>query len=83
MEHFFQEWSALFVVQAEEGERILYNYPRLQAMTGAQEMISPLTGSLQRVSLAAEFRALPILDARDGQQVLCYRSFLPAAGLPI
>ena len=80
---FFQEWSALFVVEAEEGERILYNYPRLQSTTGAQEMISPLTGSLQRVSLAAEFRALPILDARDGQQVLCYRSFLPAVGLPI
>jgi hypothetical protein len=80
---FFQEWSALFVVEAEEGERILYNYPRLQAMTGAQEMANPLAGSLQRISLTAEFRALPVLDARDGQQVLCYRSFLPAAGLPI
>jgi len=80
---FFQEWSALFVVQAEEGERILYNYPRLQAMTGARETINPLAGSLKRISLAAEFRALPILDARDGQQVLCYRSFLPAAGMPI
>lgn len=80
---FFQEWSALFVVQAEEGERILYNYPRLQAMTGAQEMVNPLAGSLQRISLTAEFRAMPVMDARDGQQVLCYRSFLPAAGLPI
>jgi hypothetical protein len=80
---FFQEWSALFVVQAEEGERILYNYPRLQAMTSAQEMVNPLAGSLQRISLTAEFRAMPVLDARDGQQVLCYRSFLPAAGLPI
>jgi len=80
---FFQEWSALFVVQAEEGERVLYNYPRLQAMTGAQEQVNPLAGNLQRISLTAEFRALPVMDARDGQQVLCYRSFLPAAGLPL
>jgi hypothetical protein len=80
---FFQEWSALFVVQAEEGERVVYNYPRLQAMTGAQESVNPLAGDLQRIALTAEFRALPVLDARDGQQVLCYRSFLPAAGLPI
>jgi hypothetical protein len=80
---FFQEWSALFVVQAEEGERVLYNYPRLQAMTGAGELMNPLAGSLQRISLTAEFRALPVLDGRDGQQVLCYRSFLPAAGLPL
>ncbi len=80
---FFQEWSALFVVQAEEGERVLYNYPRLQAMTGARELVNPLVGRLQRISLSAEFRALPVLDARDGQRVLCYRSFLPTDGLPI
>lgn len=80
---FFQEWSALFVVQAEEGERVLYNYPRLQAVTGAQELVNPVAGCLQRISLTAEFRALPLLDARDGQRVLCYRSFLPAAGLPL
>jgi hypothetical protein len=80
---FFQEWSALFVVQGEEGERVFYNYPRLQAMTGAQESVNPLASSLQRISLIAEFRALPVLDTRDGQQVLCYRSFLPAAGLPL
>ena len=80
---FFQEWSALFVMQGEEGERILYNYPRLQAMTGAQEATYPVAGTLDRVCLAAEFRALPVVDSRDGQAVLCYRSFLPSAGMPL
>jgi hypothetical protein len=80
---FFQEWSALFVMQGEEGERILYNYPRLQAMTGAQEATYPVAGTLEGISLAAEFRALPVVDSRDGQAAVCYRSFLPASGMPL
>ena len=72
---FFQEWSALFVVQAEEGERVLYNYPRLQAMTGAQERVNPLAGNLQRISLTAEFRALPVLDAAMGSGCFAIAAF--------
>ncbi|HVJ08780.1 MAG TPA: hypothetical protein VM554_10375 [Acidisarcina sp.] len=80
---FFQEWSALFVMDGEEGERILYNYPRLQAMKGGQESTHPVAGTLERICLAAEFRAMPVVDIKDGQPALCYRSFLPAAGMPL
>ena len=80
---FFQEWSALFVMQGEEGERILYNYPRLQAMKGGQEATQPVAGTLKMICLTAEFRALPVRDGRDGQPTLCYRSFLPGTGMPL
>jgi hypothetical protein len=29
--------------------------------------------------LGGEFRALPVTDPLDGERVVCYRSFLPAA----
>jgi hypothetical protein len=80
---FFQEWSALFVVQGEEGERIFYNYPRLQAMTGGRETIHPLVQGLDRTCLAGNFRAMPVIDSHDGQSILCYRNFLPALGMPL
>ncbi len=34
---FYQEWSGLFVLEGSQGERIFFHYPRLQAMTGAEE----------------------------------------------
>lgn len=76
---FFQEWSALFVMPGEQGERILFHYPRLQAMSGAAEAAAVLSAPIERVALSASFRALPIVDANDGQQVVCFRSFLPSA----
>ena len=76
---FFQEWSALFVVAGEQGERILFHYPRLQAVCGAAESASPLVAPLERIALIASFRALPVTDANDGAQVVCFRSFLPSA----
>ena len=76
---FFQEWSALFVVAGEQGERILFHYPRLQAVCGAAESSSPLVAPLERIALSASFRALPVVDANDGAQVVCFRSFLPSA----
>ncbi len=80
---FFQEWSALFVMPGSQGERIVFHYPRLQAMTGAEEAAIPLNGKhpggLERVALKGRFRALPVTDPLDGERVLCYRSFLPAA----
>jgi hypothetical protein len=76
---FFQEWSALFVMAGEQGERILFHYPRLQAMAGAAEATAALNGPIERIALSASFRALPVTDANDGEQTVCFRSFLPSA----
>ena len=76
---FFQEWSGLFVMDGEQGDRVIYHYPRLQAMQGSAEMMEALAGPLERVKLAGVFRALPVTDANDGEMVLCFRSYLPGA----
>jgi hypothetical protein len=80
---FYQEWSALFVMEGSQGERIIFHYPRLQSMVGAEESILPLNQKNQsghsRVVLKGKFRALPVTDPLDGERVVCYRSFLPAA----
>ena len=76
---FFQEWSALFVMDGEQGDRVLFHYPRLQAMQGSAEVEDALTAPLERIRLAGAFRALPVKDANDGETVLCFRSYLPAA----
>src|SRR5208337_5507584 len=39
---FYQEWSALFVMQGSQGERIFFHYPRLQTMASAQEAAIPM-----------------------------------------
>ncbi|MGB0064249.1 MAG: hypothetical protein WBP85_07365 [Terracidiphilus sp.] len=79
---FYQEWSALFVMQGSQGERIFFHYPRLQSMTGAEEVVVPLNGKNQngqsRVILKGHFLALPVTDPLDGERVVCYRSLLPA-----
>jgi hypothetical protein len=79
---FYQEWSALFVMQGSQGERIFFHYPRLQAMTSAEEAAIPLSGKnpggQARVLLKGQYLALPVTDPLDGERVLCYRSFLPA-----
>ena len=76
---FFQEWSALFVLPEESGGRVCFFYPRLQPAAPAQEqsfeLADPLTGS----ALRAAFVALPYTDSSDSEQVLCYRSYFPAA----
>ena len=80
---FYQEWSALFVMQGSQGERIFFHYPRLQPMTGAEEAMTPLNAKNQngpsRVLLKAQFLGLPVIDPLDGERVVCYRSLLPAA----
>ena len=80
---FYQEWSALFVMEGSQGERIFFHYPRLQTMASAQEAALPLDGKnkngLARVLLKGQFLALPVTDPLDGERVVCYRSFLPAA----
>lgn len=77
--NFFQEWSALFVMPGEQGERILFYYPRLQATAGAAEAASVLDAPIERIALNVNFRAMPVTDANDAQQVVCFRSFLPSA----
>jgi hypothetical protein len=80
---FCQEWSALFAMQGSQGERVFFYYPRLQSISGAEEDAQPLDakhkGGLARVLLKGKFLALPVTDALDGERVVCYRSFLPAA----
>jgi hypothetical protein len=80
---FYQEWSGLFVMEGGQGERIFYYYPRLQAVSGAAETVKLLDAkagsTLERVMLAGAWRALPVTDGLDGERVVCYRSFLPAA----
>jgi hypothetical protein len=75
---FFQEWSALFVLEEESGARVCFYYPCLQPATPAQETKFELPASLCGWSLHASFLALPHTDLNDGEQVLCYRSFFPA-----
>jgi hypothetical protein len=80
---FYQEWSALFVMEGSQGERIFFHYPRLQTVASAQETALPLDSTqkagLARVLLKGQFLALPVTDPLDGERVVCYRSFLPAA----
>ncbi len=82
--NFFQEWSALFVIPGEQGDRILLHYPRLQIAASGMELMQPLAAPLTkvdtfaRIAQVAQFRALPVTDANDGTQVLCFRSYVPA-----
>ena len=75
---FFQEWSALFVIVGEQGDRIAFHYPRLQAMASAAESLHSIGGGLDKVRLQGDFRALPVADALDGEAIVCYRAYLPA-----
>ena len=74
---FFQEWSALFVAEGQQGERVLWHYPRLQVLSGAAESMAASAGGLQAVKLLAAFRALPVSDPVDGETVVCFRSYVP------
>jgi hypothetical protein len=74
---FFQEWSGLFVMDGEQGDRVIYHYPRLQAMQGSTETTEVLAGPLEQVKLAGAFRAMPVQDTNDSETVLCFRSYLP------
>lgn len=83
--NFFHEWSGLFAIPGEQGDRIIFHYPRLQISSGAGEAVKPLSTPLEtvntlgRVSQVAQFRGLPVTDANDGAQVVCFRSYIPAA----
>ncbi len=85
---FFQEWSALFVAEEESGGRVCFYYPRLSPNAGSngkaaggfvREELAVIQKALSAISLRASFVALPYSDPNDGQTVLCYRSYFPAA----
>lgn len=73
---FFQEWSALFLAEGQQGERVLWHYPRLQAAAGIAEENAKGAGGYEAVRLAAAFRALPVIDPLDGERVVCFRSYV-------
>jgi len=75
---FFQEWSGLFVVPADSGGRACFYYPRLQVAAGGRETRQEFASPLFSHMLHASLRALPTVDANDGETVLCYRSYFPA-----
>ena len=73
---FFQEWSAVFVGEGQQGERVIWHYPRLQAMSGVAEANVASGGGYEKVQLSAAFRALPVKDPVDGETVVCFRSYV-------
>jgi hypothetical protein len=73
---FFQEWSAVFVGEGQQGERVIWHYPRLQAMSGVAEANAAGGGGYEKVQLSAAFRALPVKDPVDGETVVCFRSYV-------
>jgi hypothetical protein len=75
---FFQEWSGLFVCGSETGARTFYYYPRLQSAAPSQESSATVASAFDGWSLHANLIALPTTDSLDHEQVLCYRSFVPA-----
>lgn len=77
---FAQEWSALFVVDGFQGDRLILHYPRLQpAGEGAAENALEIAKGVARLRPVARMRALPVVDAVDGVGAVSFRSYLPAA----
>lgn len=73
---FFQEWSAVFLLESEDGGRAFFYYPRLQAAAPASETKFALD-TFAAHTLHAEFTALPMTDENDGETVVCFRSWIP------
>jgi hypothetical protein len=76
---FVQEWSALFVLEAASGGTLYLHYPRLQAAAAAEEAVVGLGQGVSQAMLHAEFAAMAVVDGNDGENVVCYRSYVPAA----
>jgi hypothetical protein len=80
--NFFQEWSALIALEETSGGQVFFYYPRLQASAAAEETVSAVASGLSMALLHAEFAAMAATDANDGENVVCYRSYVPAQGAP-
>ncbi len=84
---FFQEWSALFVFQEQAGGRVCFYYPRLSPVTPYKKLEAgfpretgiPVADTIEALALHAAFTAWPFSDRVDGEKVLSYRYYFPAA----
>jgi hypothetical protein len=80
---FFQEWSALFVLEEESGGRVCFYYPRLQALRAQEaplEQTFELAPALRGWGLRATFQCISYYDSNDNEEALCYRSYFAPAG---
>jgi len=81
---FIQSWSAVFVVDTADGAQLYYYYPQLSVAGEREESTYNVENSgaadLKGFGLSAEFNALAFDDPVDGETVVCYRGFFPAAG---
>ena len=76
---FLPEWSALFVLDGVQGDRVLLHYPRLQPTgAAAREVHETLAPGVERWRPTATLRALPVIDANGNTQAVCFRTYLPA-----
>jgi hypothetical protein len=48
-------------------------------MVSAEESSAMVAEPIESIGLGAAFRALPVIDGNDSEQVLCYRTYLPGA----
>ena len=77
---FLPEWSALFVLDGVQGDRVLLHYPRLQpAGDATREVRDILAPGVERWRPSVKLRALPIIDANGTTPAVCFRTYLPAA----
>ena len=74
---FFQEWSLLLALEPESGGQVCFYYPRVQACAPESEAAIKCE-SYEASALHAELSALPMTDPVDGEQVACYRTYVPA-----
>jgi hypothetical protein len=83
---FFQEWSAVFVLEEQSGGRVCFYYPRLSPNTPGAAAASgyqrehriEIAEPIAAVALHAAFVALPHKDHNDGEITVCYRSYFPS-----
>lgn len=66
----------MFAGEGQQGERVIWHYPRLQAMSGIAETSTAGAGGYDALRLAGAFRALPVVDPVDGESVVCFRSYV-------
>ena len=77
---FFQDWSGLFVMEEDSGGRLYLYYPRLSPVSVAHEEAEvEIADEIKALALKASFLAMGHRDENDGQVVICYRSYFPAA----
>ena len=80
---YITEWSALFVLDAQDGDQLVYYYPHLSI----SQFRDISNWSIQNIGttdttgyeLDAVMEALAFDDPLDGETVVCYRAYYPQA----